>query len=605
MCGIAGIYLHAGHTVEPARLQRMAAALAHRGPDGHGVHLDGRVGLAHTRLSIIDLTGGQQPLYNADKTLCLIANGEIYNYVELRKELEQQGCVFTTRSDCETILHAYARYGLDFVSRLHGMFAFALYDKKQDKLILARDRLGIKPLFITQQPEGWLFGSEIKSLLAALRVKPEINPAGLAQYLQTNFTCGGATLLQDMERVLPGEIIALGTHGVELRKRYWTPAQTAPAQLSLTQALEQFDALISDVMREHMRSDVPFGLFLSGGVDSSILLALLSRAMREPLHTYSVGFPETSVNNELPAAARVARDFGAEHTALELDSRTLLQRLPLCLWAADELMGDYASLPTLMLAERAAHDLKVVFTGEGGDEVFAGYGRYRTPLLKRLFYQLRAPGSGGFRTRGIFSRVHEPLFNTELSQAMQGWRAPFIEAWQSAPREWSTLQRMQDCDIETWLPNDLLVKADRMLMAHGVEGRVPFLDHRVVEFGLSLPDHLKVGGKNGKVFLKHWAEQFLPRQHLWGRKRGFTVPVRDWMRGELLQRLQRVLPAHPAIRRWCDVAAVRRLLAAQERSGKFAQPLWNLLQFAVWHTLFIEGNGARPAAKCDPLSLIG
>ncbi|MCL4315542.1 MAG: asparagine synthase C-terminal domain-containing protein, partial [Gammaproteobacteria bacterium] len=303
--------------------------------------------------------------------------------------------------------------------------------------------------------------------------------------------------------------------------------------------------------------------------------------------------------------ARVARDFGAEHTALELDSRTLLQRLPLCLWAADELMGDYASLPTLMLAGRAARDLKVVFTGEGGDEVFAGYGRYRTPLLKRLFYQLRAPGSGGFRTRGIFSRVHEPLFNMELTQAMQDWRAPFIEAWQSAPREWSTLQRMQDNDIETWLPNDLLVKADRMLMAHGVEGRVPFLDHRVVEFGLGLPDHLKVGGKNGKVFLKHWAEQFFPKQHLWGRKRGFTVPVRDWMRGELLHQLQRVLPAHPAIRRWCDAAAVQRLLAAQERSGKFSQPLWNLLQFAVWHTLFIEGNGARPDAECDPLSLIG
>ncbi|MFP5344153.1 MAG: asparagine synthase (glutamine-hydrolyzing) [Gammaproteobacteria bacterium] len=605
MCGIAGVYLHAGQEAGADTLQRLAAALAHRGPDGTGRYRHGRIGLAHTRLSIIDLETGQQPLYNADKTLCLIANGEIYNYIELRKELEQQGCVFSTRSDCETILHAYARYGLDFVTRLHGMFAFALYDARQQRLILARDRLGIKPLFITRQPEGWLFASEIKALLAVLRVKPEINPAGLAQYLQTNFTCGAATLLQGIERVLPGEMIALGPQGVELRKRYWTPARIQPAQLNLTQALEQFDALISDVMREHMRSDVPFGLFLSGGVDSSILLALLSRAMREPLRTYSVGFPETSVNNELPVAARVAREFGAEHTALQLDSNALLQRLPLCLWAADELMGDYASLPTLMLAERAARDLKVVFTGEGGDEVFAGYGRYRTPLLKRLFYQLRAPGSGGFRTRGVFSRVHEALFNPELTQAMQSWRTPFIETWQSAPREWSTLQRMQQVDMETWLPNDLLVKADRMLMAHGVEGRVPFLDHRVVEFGLSLPDHLKVSGKNGKVFLKHWAERFFPGEHLWSRKRGFTVPVRDWLRGERLQRLQRVLPAHPAIRRWCDAAAVQRLLAAQERSGNFSQPLWSLLQFAVWHTLFIEGNGARPADECDPLSLIG
>ncbi len=604
MCGIAGVYLNVGHEAKTDVLQRMAATLAHRGPDGAGYYCHGRMGLAHTRLSIIDLETGQQPLYNADQTLCLIANGEIYNYIELRKELEQLGYRFTTHSDCETILHAYSAFGMQFVERLHGMFAFALYDKKQGKLILARDRLGIKPLFITQQPEGWVFASEIKALLTLMRHKPEVNPAGLAQYLQKNFTCGATTLIQDVQRLLPGEILCINAQGVEFRRRYWSPLRITPIAITLPEALEKFDSLMDEVMRVHMRSDVPFGLLLSGGVDSSILLALLSRHARAPLRTFSVGFAEKSVTNELQSAACIARQFNTQHSALELDGDTLLQHLPHCIWAADELMGDYANLPTLMLAEQASRELKVVFTGEGGDEVFAGYGRYRMPGWKRWFNQLRAPGSGGFHTRGIFSRIGNGLFNAELVHAMQHWRAPFIETWQSAPHSFSTLQRRQYVDIETWLPNDLLVKADRMLMAHGVEGRVPFLDHRVVEFGLGLPDHLKVDARNGKLFLKHWAEKFLPREHLWGKKRGFTVPVRDWLRGDLLRQLQTTLPHNPGIRRWFNPEGIEKLLALQRRHGKLSNPLWAIIQFAIWHNLYIDGNGARPDKRADLRSFI-
>lgn len=602
MCGIAGFYLKT-IPADSSLLEAMAGRLAHRGPDGQGFHTAGAIGLAHTRLAIIDLGGGAQPLYNEDRSLALVANGEIYNYLELRRELEGLGHRFATHSDCETILHAYEVWGEDFLDRLQGMFAFALHDLSKGELILARDRLGIKPLYCAQNERGLAFASEIKGLLPFIG-KPEVDPIGLAQFLQSNFTCAPDTLFRQVKKVLPGTVIKFGRDGAVHERQYWSALSVQPVDINLDEALECFDQLMDTVIDIHLRSDVPFGLFLSGGVDSSLLAALISRRVNEPLRTFSVGFPGSSVHNELNAAAAVAERLGTRHTALEVGADEMLNRLPHAVWAADDLTADYANLPVSLLAERAGAELKVVFSGEGGDEVFAGYGRYRMPLIKRLLGQLRNPGTGGFRTKGVFSRAGRSLLRPELHDAMSDWRRPFIDAWGETPDNWSRLMRMQHVDLQTWLPDDLLVKADRMLMAWGVEGRVPFLDHRVVEFGLALPDRLKIDGRSGKRFLKQWGERFLPREQLWSRKKGFTVPVRDWLQGERLEKLAQALPESAGIREWFDLHEVERLIKQQQATGKLSAPLWSLLCFALWHRFFIEGDGERPAATQDPIGLL-
>ncbi len=602
MCGIAGVV--SATPVEATLLDVMARRLAHRGPDGQGRHVAGNVGLLHTRLAIIDLAGGAQPLYNEDRSLVLVANGEIYNYRELRAELETLGHRFATHSDCETLLHGYEAWGIDFLDRLQGMFAFVLHDVQRGELILARDRLGIKPLYYCRDSRGLAFASEIKALLPWLG-KPEVDPQGLAQLLQSNFTCAPRTLLQGVTKLPPAHLARIDTRALTIEVRaYWSPLQITPLDLGLNDALERFDVLMRDVMDIHMRADVPLGLFLSGGVDSSLLVALLAQRMDKPLRTFSVGFPGTSVHNELDAARRVAEQFHTHHSVFEVSADDMLNCLPRSVWAADDLTADYANLPVSMLAERAGAELKVVFSGEGGDEVFAGYGRYRAPWIRRALAAMRAPGSGGFRSKGVFDGTRPALFSPRLAEALPGWRQPFRQAWQRTPQQWTRLQRMQYVDIETWLPDDLLIKADRMLMAWGVEGRVPFLDHRVVEFGLALPDAYKIEGRTGKRFLRLWGERYLPREHLWARKKGFTVPVNDWLRGERLQTLLKVLPDADGIRTWFDPSEVRKLLLAQQQGARHSSAIWTLLSFAVWHRIFVEGDGEKPADQSDPLAFI-
>ena len=602
MCGIAGI-VSKREAVDREVVLAMGAALTHRGPDDTGSYFHGRVGFVQTRLSIIDLDTGQQPLFNAARTLVLVANGEIYNHVELRAQLERCGHQFQTHSDCEVILHAYAEFGDEFLSHLVGMFAFALYDVQRDKVLLARDRLGIKPLFARVMDDAVAFGSEVKPLLWPLGQAPALDPTALVRFLQCNFASGSQTAVHGVERVAAGEAMWIGDGRVEKRWRYWA-AEPSVSTTPENQLFDEFSALMDTVVAEHLRSDVPIGLFLSSGVDSSLLLALMTKAGVPALDCYTVGFAGTSVTDELPAAQALAGSLGANHHAIETSGEDMLARLPLALWCADELMGDYANLPTLMLAERAGQDLKVVFTGEGGDEGFAGYGRYRTSWMKRLRTRLQGRRREGFRSGVAFNdRSIDTVFTDELRAVAGKWDAPFESAW-SRGSNTSALSRRQLVDIETWLPDDLLVKADRMLMGFGVEGRVPFLDHRVVEFGLSLPPALKVQGRTGKVFLKRWAERLLPADVLNARKKGFTVPVKDWLSGDFLDALERRLPEHPGLARWCKPDGVRNVIRAHRANGGRAQQLWGLLQLALWHAVFVENEGRRPATKTDPLSLL-
>jgi asparagine synthase (glutamine-hydrolysing) len=603
MCGIAGVYLRSA-TADPDELRGMAKLLGHRGPDDVGIHTDGALGLAHTRLSIIDTGGGHQPMVD-ESGLALVANGEIYNYVELMDDLRRRGCRFATRSDSETILHAYAVHGRRFLRHLNGMFAFALYDRGRKELVLARDRLGIKPLYYAALPDRVVFASEIKALLPQLPRVPQIQPEAFAQFLRNQFHTGRETVLQGVHRVLPGEALAIRADLTIEPWRYWSALDVQPQHCRFEDARQAFDGLMEVVIREHMRSDVPYGLFLSGGADSGTLLALIRRRHEGPLRTFSVGYTGVEMKDELAEAERIAREFETEHTSLNLDLRSLFARLPFTVWAADDLMFDYASLPTSLLAERAGRELKVVFTGEGGDEVFAGYGRYRRSAFQAWFSSLTAPGSGGFRTRDQWRRRwRQQVFGPEIRKAAGNAHHPFVEAWQSCPKGWSALQRRQYVDVWTALPDNLLVKVDRMLMAFGLEGRVPYLDHRVVEFGLSLPDRLKVRRRQGKVFLKRWGEQFVSRDHLWQPKRGFHVPVGDWLRGPVLDHLIAKLPKNPAIRAWFDPRAVSEMLQAYRAGIEASREIWCLLQFAIWHRLFIDSPGLRPTPDEDALAWI-
>ena len=604
MCGLVGIQRSEGQ-VERDRLLGMLDTLVHRGPDGQGVYLSATVGLGHRRLSIIDLAGGDQPFVSEGGGLALVANGEIYNHVELRQSLEEKGHRFSSHSDCETILHAYAEYGDDCLAHLQGMFAFALYDKANRRLLLARDRLGMKPLFLARQAGGVAFASELKALLPALEKPVDIDAFALLQYLQNQNSSGRETIIEGVERILPGEALVVEEGEVAKRWRYWSALGVSTEEKGFEQACSEFDALMETVMRQHMRSDVPFGLFLSGGVDSTTLLGLLSRYKEEPIRTFSVGFPNSSVGDELETAQTIAKHFNSRHTVLRPAAEAMLQRLPYSVWAADDLMRDFANLPTSLLAEQASRELKVVFSGEGGDEAFAGYGRYRINRFERGLKNLLAGGSGGFRTGANFrGKLPSQVFGEKLLRTGRSWREPLIQAWRETPVGWSDLQRMQYVDLVTALPDNLLVKADRMLMAWSLEGRLPFVDHRVIEFGLSLPDRLKIEGKQGKAFLKRWASRFIPGDHLWQKKKGFNVPASQWLDNDYLQRLEAALLDSPAIQAWCKPDGVSQLMKRQRSHGDMTKNIFALLQFAIWHRLFVEGKGEAPPSLIDPVDFL-
>lgn len=604
MCGIAGMLLKKGR-IEEKHIKEVLRLLLHRGPDGEGIHIDRSVGLAHTRLAIIDLTSGHQPLYNQDRSLCLIVNGEIYNYLELREELQSKGYNFLTYSDCEPLLYAYQEYGMDFLKKIEGMFALALYDIPRQRLLLARDRLGIKPLYFSDTDEGVFFGSELKAIFHLTGNVPPVDLNGLIQFLQNNFISGKNTICRGIERLGPGEAMVIENCRISHRWDYWPLDGLEMDGWDFQKAAEEFDSLMSDVILKHLRSDVPIGLYLSGGIDSSALLALLSQHSNFRPQTYSIGFSSENVQSELVNAQSAADLFGSGHHSYEADNEQLLNRIVHAVWCADDLMGDYANLPVSILSENVSSKVKVVFSGEGGDEVFAGYARYRKSRLQRWYKNCLYPGSGGFRVKSFFpSRIIKDLFGPDLNSVSDQWRIPFIESWQSSPTAWSDLQRMQYVDIKTWLPNDLLVKADRMMMAWGVEGRVPFLDHRVVEFGLRLPDRLKIQGSTGKLFLRRWAERFYPAEHLSGRKRGFTVPIKDWFTDSFLEGLSQLLPRNHFIQEWFQVDGVKDLIDAHAQTGRYHQHLFRLLQLAIWYRIFVERGGEIPPVNVHPLKYL-
>ncbi|HRH86879.1 MAG TPA: asparagine synthase (glutamine-hydrolyzing) [Rubrivivax sp.] len=607
MCGIAGVITLAPSAADlRPQLQAAAAALRHRGPDDFGITLDGPVGLVHTRLSIIDLAGGHQPIVSPDQRLSAVVNGEIYNYVELRAEFSaRNGAEPLTHSDSESVLQVYAAEGVAGLGRLHGMFAMALHDRAQRRLVLARDRLGIKPLYLYRDASRVAFASELKALLPLLPKPPALHADAIAQFLEHEFASGEQTAFAGITRVPPAHALSIDySLGIE-RQCYWSLQPLRTHRLDMAQAQEAFSTLFEQVMREHMRADVPFGLFLSGGVDSSLLCAMLKQLHGQAIESFSIGYSVNRERNELDDAQTVARRFGTRHHAIEITPEELLARIPHAVWSTDELMRDFAVLPTSLLAERAGQSLKVIFTGEGGDEAFAGYARFRKHPLQRWLSNLRRPGTGGLRTRSHWpDELRQRVWSPRLQAVSHGFRRAQAEAWQAAPRQWSSLQRLQYYDLVAPLADKLLVKVDRSLMAWGVEARVPYLDHRIVEFGLSLPDALKVQGRVGKLFLRRWGQRHIPGNYLMQSKKGFHVPVGQLLSGEFLARLGQALDGNAAVREWFDPAGVAQLVEQQQRTGACGVQVWGVMQFAIWHRLFVEQPGRLPARSEDPLDWV-
>lgn len=574
MCGIGGVMTVGREGPPDDVLAKLATALAHRGPDGRQSYRSGNVGMVHDRLAIIDLATGDQPLHEAGGA-ALVCNGEIYNYIELRDEL--RGVNFKTNSDCEPSLLLYRRLGFDFVDRLRGMYALAIHDPRSGRLVLARDPFGIKPLYYVEAPSGFAFASEPQALIAAGFVRPEVDPARRSELLELQFITRGDTIFRGIKRVLPGETIVVSDGRViERRRRDALPAG-APEPRDLDDALTALDAVLEDSVRVHQRSDVPYGMFLSGGIDSSVVLAQMARLNPRPVVAFTAWFPDSPVADEREAAEAAARAVAAEHVEVPVRQQDFWSELPKVAAALDDPVADYASVPTYILGARAREaGLKVVLSGEGGDEIFAGYGRYRSGLRPWWL------GGRIMRRRGTFDGLDV------LRERSPSWRDG-IDAAEATERTAgrSRLQVAQAVDCADWLPNDLLIKVDRCLMAHGVEGRTPLLDSAVAKFAFCLPDRLKVRGRQGKWILRRWLERSLPSAAASAPKRGFTVPVSAWIAGEA-KRLGPLVAAQPGIADIASREAVLRLFASADKHAGFAA--WTLLFYALWHRRHVEGR---------------
>jgi asparagine synthase (glutamine-hydrolysing) len=612
MCGICGIASTAA--LDSERLSRMSGTLVHRGPDSAGEFVDRTVALGARRLSIIDLETGDQPIANEDGACHVVQNGEIYNYADLRRELERAGHSFRTHGDTEVLVHAYEEWGTSFPERLRGMFALAIWDARRRRLLLARDRYGIKPLYYRLGDDEIAFASELRAL-----PQGEIDLDALEAFLAFNSIPAPLTIFREIRKLPPGHLLLWQDAHFEI-VRYARPAPVPVDELrddEEAELLEELRARLRDSVRAHLVSDVPVGVLLSGGVDSAALAALAAQESGEPLRTFSVGFEERSFD-ELADARLVARRYGTDHHELVLrpDAALLLPRLA---DAFDEPFADSSALPTYLVSELAAAHVKVALSGEGGDELFGGYYTYAADLLAdrvaplarlarpavELLPSSNARASFDYKAKRFVRAAHLPplerhhgwkeIFGPEARAALTGERSTFdpVDLLRARYRETDgadRLARLQDVDFGIYLVDDLLVKTDRASMAHSLEARVPFLDPAVTNFAFALPARHKVRRLAKKVLLRRAVAPLLPREIVTGRKRGFSIPAAAWLRGDL-EPFARDTLAPTTIRRQglLRPEAVTDVLDRHVRGEEdLSRQLWGLLAFTLWYERHVE-----------------
>jgi asparagine synthase (glutamine-hydrolysing) len=611
MCGICGVVSASG-SVDPGRIERMSATLVHRGPDSAGEFVDGTVALAARRLSIIDLETGDQPIANEDATLHVVQNGELYNYRELRRELERAGHTFRTHGDTEVLLHLYEQHGDGFAERLRGMFAVAIWDAARRRLVLARDRFGIKPLYYRHAAGELAFASELRAL-----PRGEIDLDALEAFLAFNSIPAPLTIFREVRKLPAGHVLVWEDGSVRL-ERFARPAPL-PQRVDDEEAelVEELRARLRDSVRAHLVSDVPVGVLLSGGVDSALLAALAAEETGEPLRTFSIGFEERSFD-ELADARRVAERYGTQHRELVLRPDAALL-LPALADAFDEPFADSSALPTYLVSELAASDVKVALSGEGGDELFGGYYTYAADLLAERVGGLarlarpvveRLPSSSekasfDYRAKRFVRAAHLPplerhhgwkeIFSPDLRAQLRGRRSAFdpvdlLRARYAETQGADELARLQDIDLGIYLVDDLLVKTDRASMAHSLEARVPYLDTVVTNLALALPTRHKVRGLSKKVLLRKASAPLLPREIVHGKKRGFSIPAAAWLRGELEPFARETLSAETLRRQGFFEPRVVHALLDDHVAGRedLSRQLWGLLGFTLWHERHVE-----------------
>ena len=627
MCGICGIATPpSSEPASAALVQAMCRTIVHRGPDDEGVFTRTRAGLGVRRLSIIDLAGGHQPLGNEDGTVWIAHNGEVYNFPELREELISHGHRFSTRTDTETIVHAYEQWGEDFVQRLRGMFAFALWDEKEQKLLLVRDRLGIKPLYYALLDDRTLvFGSELKAVLVHPRIKRDVEPRALDLFLTLEYIPAPLSIFRGIHKLPAGHWLAYKDGRVEVKKYWDVEAAAVPEggsrERNLPDIMDRLYELLKESVKLRLVSDVPLGAFLSGGIDSSTIVGLMRELGASPLKTFSIGFEETSYN-ELPYARRTAQRFATEHEEFIIEPKALdlTQKL---IGHLDEPFGDFSIFPTFLVSQMSRAHVKVILSGDGGDELFGGYehyqaqkiascgplglaGRLASPLINRLPPAAKKKGAWNklqrflqgfehgaenrhlrwmmFLSRRDKARLYSAAFQNQTGGIEEVRNlSPFREVFEKLPVFDSVTGELY-LDLKTYLADDIMVKVDRMSMATSLEAREPLLDHKLVEFVFGLDGRLKLHGLTTKWIFKKTMERLLPHENIYRPKEGFSIPIKHWLRGELRELMQDHL-TEKRVREagFFNPEPVQGMIEAHLAGRKnFSHQLWALLVFEIW-----------------------
>jgi asparagine synthase (glutamine-hydrolysing) len=630
MCGICGkLNFDPSAKVSRGLLESMADTIAHRGPDDEGYYASGPVGFGFRRLSIIDLSSGHQPLSNEDETVWVVFNGEIYNYLELRQELQQKGHRFKTKTDTEVIVHLYEEFGAGCVEKLRGMFAFAVWDERGKTLLLARDRVGIKPLYYSVRKNALIFASEIKAILADPEVEAEIRPEMIDEFLTFYYMPGSDTLFRGIKKLDAGCLMIVKDGAVKIQK-YWDLDFTTRHR-PLKDAMAELESLLEESVRMHMISDVPVGFLLSGGVDSTAVLGLAAGKTSHALSSYTLGFDAKGITDERPYARLAARTYGSEHHELTITSRQFQEFLPKYVWHMEEPVCEPPAIALYFVSRMAKDYVKVLLSGEGGDEAFGGYQNYRSLLwlerAKSVFGPLNGMISGGLsqlnRVLGsakigryapllkvpfekyYYSRTSSPfcvfksqgasLYSSGFRQSLEANGAPDpLQQYFDASAKFDRVNRMLYMDTKTWLTDDLLLKADKITMANSIELRVPLLDHKLLEFAASLPGNYKVHGLTTKYIAKKVLSRKVPKEILQRRKVGFPVPYAAWMRTDLKDWLVDLVLSREAVGRgYFDKKGIEGLLSEHARSGKYSKELFSLAVLELWHREFLKKTGAH------------
>lgn len=602
----------------------MTSILQHRGPDGEGKFVDQEIGLGHRRLSIIDVQGGSQPIGNEDGSLQIVFNGEIYNFVELRKELEAFGHKFKTRSDTEVIVHAYEQWGTACVERFNGIFAFALWDSVKESLFLARDHLGVKPLYYTTVGNRFLFGSEIKALLQDRECPRAVDNEALVHLFTFRYVPSPKTLFKSIFKLPPAHFMLVSNHGKEI-KRYWNRLPRQRQGPRENELIEEYQYLLEDAIRLQLRSDVPLGLFLSSGIDSALILAIMRKHTAGRVQAFTIGFEHGEKTNEVDDAKQLAEMFGAEHHSMMVSPKDYMEYYDRYMWDLEEPVGNETAAAFYFVSKITSRQVKVALTGQGADEPWAGYHRHIGVKLSSLYSKLpglftdsiaptvarlvprnervkRAVASLGEAdplTR--FTKIYS-FFSADMKrQLFQDWLKAEVPDYEYGGKE--ALRRLyedvQGCDPLTQmlymdtranLPDDLLMVGDKTSMANSLEARVPFLDYRLIEFAETLPPHLRLRGFQRKYLHKRALEKWLPRSVVYRRKKGFENPIDDWLRTRMRSFVEdALLSPDSSINQFFNVGYVKEILRKhQERRESFMRQIYLLLSFELWHRTFIR-----------------